>query len=453
MRRPRRLTRSVSRLRFARAVVSLSILLVAGCADPAAEDVPAGQAQSLSGRPLVAQLSRLGLDGPALVRNALALHSGVAAAAAEVPAGAADQRLARSALYPQIGLDLDAGLDSDGAEAPALKMRLTQLLTDFGQTALKIARSDLATRRAYLDFQIALEDAANEAVAAVLELELYRGLVALRAEELSEMRGLEGRLKQRQSAGAAAAPEVLEMRRRVAEAEFRLTEAQLMLAEAEAALLDLANGTLKSGGMPPPPARCRASAGRAFPNVEQARLDVAIGEADVELARRAKLPRVAVEGVAGQPLDGGGGSVGVRLNIGTNVFQGGGHQARIDAVSSRLDGQRAALERVLQRERLQTSALVRRQATLAQRAEVLSRQISLADEARALYASQYFDLGTRDLMDLLRAEEDFFALRADELSATKENVEVLWTCALRGEGLADLFNLEGYTLHGLPISF
>ncbi|MEO1988397.1 MAG: TolC family protein [Martelella sp.] len=78
-------------------------------------------------------------------------------------------------------------------------------------------------------------------------------------------------------------------------------------------------------------------------------------------------------------------------------------------------------------------------------------QTKLLDQTRALYRSQYFDLGTRNLNDLLDAEEDYYNALIERSDSERDLDIALLQCHLTGGTLRSALGLSNVTLYGYPI--
>lgn len=103
-------------------------------------------------------------------------------------------------------------------------------------------------------------------------------------------------------------------------------------------------------------------------------------------------------------------------------------------------------------ETLAERALRRSLAAGARKTAMLDRQIELLSRTRELYRSQYFDMGTRQLSELLDNEEEYYARQAElaELRATLAADRL--DCAVRSRVLRRELGLEGHSLHGFPLA-
>lgn len=432
---------------------SISALTVmAGCAGDEPTGTAARLQQAAAERPEVS-LSASGGAGTDAVRGALMRHPAIEEAANEIAASAAEVRVSRAALFPQLGLGATTGLttdDDDDDNDPALELTGSQVITDFGTTALSIDAADLDVLRNYVAFQQAVDDAAVETLTLMADVQRARALVPLRTEQLGAMRDLQGLVQQRRAAGATSEPDILETERRIQSAEFALFEAELAEAEAESALIEV-SGIPFSGKMPSAPSGrgCR-SGNLPDTSIQIARLDEAIAELTLEKTKRSHLPRIALEAVARQPTEGSA-RIGMNVNIDTRVFEGGARSARLDAAARSLQARKSGVARARQSDQLEQLRLTRELSAASQRQQMIGRQIGLLDEARELYRRQYFDLGTRDLVDLLDTEEDFFDLQADQIVSRHDEIALRWQCASRSNNLLPALGITEASLHGFPL--
>src|SRR5690606_22259580 len=110
----------------------------------------------------------------------------------------------------------------------------------------------------------------------------------------------------------------------------------------------------------------------------------------------------------------------VMLNVSAPLYQGGGNLARqrasrhaLGAAEAALDTARLANRQLLQGARAQAAGHAQRQGVLDDRVESLA-------QTRTLYRQQYLDLGTRSLLDLLNAEQEFQQSRMERANNTHE---------------------------------
>ncbi|WP_180898320.1 TolC family protein [Martelella soudanensis] len=361
--------------------------------------------------------------------------------------------VAKGDYMPMVSGGVTGGLgDADG---PSFVLSANQLLFDFGRTDRKVARADIVAQEAVLSFQSNADMVLMEVLDAYAEFDRYRNNVRIDQERVSRLSELADLINQRAAAGATTQPDVLAAANSVEKAKHALLE---MKSERDRA----ANQLREYSG----PAAVGLKAelqdfveactpttmvSEVLPEIAVARLQVAQAELDYEDARKARLPGVSAEAYGRQPLYEEGFRVGVNFNVLPTLFQGGAIEAARKAAEEAVAAAKANLDKV------------RRTATLASldagtemtnaRALIASAetQTRLLDETRTLYRSQYFDMGTRSLTDLLNAEEDYYdALIAGSDSERDLDVALL-KCHLANGTLRAALGLSQMTLYGYPI--
>ena len=144
--------------------------------------------------------------------------------------------------------------------------------------------------------------------------------------------------------------------------------------------------------------------------------------------------------------------VGLNLDIQSDLLQGGALSARENAERNSLTAAEARLDVVRLEDDLAERALLRSLAAGDRKTQMLNRQIGLLSETRALYRSQYFDMGTRQLSELLDNEEEYYARQAELAELRAELATTRLDCAARSRILRRELGLEGNSLYGFPLS-
>lgn len=422
------------------------LLLLAGCALPAADGTEATLAARAAELPALTPAS--GHDAASVVRNGLLLHPGVREAASRISASADEVRVQRAALFPSLGLSLGGGKGAAGQGKPALELTGQQLIVDFGDTKRAVTAADLDVQINYIAFQQTVDAAAVEVLTAYDAVRRYARLTDIRRQQLTAMRELQGLVSERISAGAAPAPDMLETRKRLQAAEFAVHDTELALAEARDRLTRL-SGQARGGALPALRGSCAATAGAD--DLRIARLQLAKAELDLDRAERARLPRINLAPIA-RARDGEGVKLGLNLGVDSDLLAGGAHTARANAARNRREAAQAGTEAASRNAGLDERALQRQIAGSARRMEMLRRQIELLAETRTLYRSQYLDLGTRQISDLLDNEEELYNRRAELIETESELGAARLECAVRDRSLRRAAGLAGSSIHGYPLA-
>jgi len=436
-------------IRPRRAISFLVMLsLVAGCASlPEPDGIEAAIIEQASG--LAPLTPARGDDGKSVARNGLLLSPSVREAAGQVSASADEVRVQRAALFPGLSLGVGGGVGSAGSGRAALELEASQLLFDGGNSQRDIKVADFDLQIDYITFQKTVDEVLVEFLEAYDGVQLQSDLLQVYRKQLAAFRELETLVARRVENGAASSTDLLETRKRMRSAEFLVTDAELALAEARDRLV-LLTGQSKGGrtGIRGPGCTDRGETD----NLKIARLEMGRAQLALEQAERARVPRVSLKPIVRSEFGTGQLPVGVDVDVQSDLLQGGAIQARMNVAQNALSAAKAKLEKASLEDRLTERKLRRTLATGARKSDMLQRQISLLSETRDLYRSQYFDMGTRQLSELLDNEEEYYARQAELAELRSELALANLECAVRSRVLRRELSLEGNSLYGFPLS-
>ncbi len=429
------------------AVLVSSVTLIAGCSLPEPDGTEAAIAAKAEGLALLAPAK--GRSPEAVVCNALLINPDVRAAASEVSASADEVRVQRAVLFPSLGLSLSAGIGEAGQEVDAVELKGRQLVLDFGRTKRAVTAADIDLQINYLTFQEAVDDAIFDVLETYDSVRRYVLLLEVRKKQLQEMSKLQSLVSRQTEIGAAPASDILEARKRMQAAAFLVHDTELALGEARARL-SLLSGQPRGGRI------SGLGIGKCVENetadeLRKARLQLAKAELDLEQAEKARQPRAYIEPIARQNIDGGGLAVGLNVGVNSDLLQGGALTARANAARNTRDGADAGVATARRNLTFDVTSLRRQIAAAKIKSGMLKRQIDLLVQTRSLYRSQYFDLGTREVSDLLDNEEEFYNRKAELVELESELAVNRVACSIRDRVLRKAVGIEGSSLYGYPL--
>ena len=424
----------------------VSLMSFSGCGLPEPDGTEAAIAARAAGLTPVVPV-RTG-DRQAVIRNGLLLHPDVRQAASSVLASADDVRVQRGAIFPRLGLSVGGGVGDAGDGDTTFGLVGEQLLTDFGNSKRAITSADLDLQIDYVTFQKTVDDAVVELLLAYDAVHRYQQLLDIRQKQLAAMRELAVLVEERTTAGAASAPDLLETRKRLQTAEFLVQDSELGLGDAMDRLLRLA-GQAKGGSLSLPPGACRIK--DETDDLLIAKLRLKKSEIDVERADRARLPRITLSPVTETEIGDSGLGVGLNLGVSSDLLRGGALTAQAKAARNERVAALASVEAETRNADLDARKLQREIAAADRREEMLNRQIKLLSETRVLYRSQYFQLGSRQLSDLLDNEEEYYERQAELVELSSTLAEDRLSCAVLGRSLRKLVGLTELSLYGFPL--
>jgi len=384
-----------------------------------------------------------------VARNGLLISPSVREAASLISASADEVRVQRAALFPGLSLAAGGGVGTASSGDPDIQLTGSQLLFDGGNSKRMVRIADFDLQINYIAFQKAVDDALVEILEAYDNVEKQRELLEVYKRQLKALTEIDGLVAKRSTSGATSSSDHLETRKRVQSAAFLVNDTQLALGEAQDRL------TLLSGQ--PQGARVKLflksckTLGETD-NQRMARLAQARAQLALEKAEKAINPRIALKPILGGELGVNKLPIGLNVDIQSDFLQGGALTAKANVARNQLAATHAKLAAVQLEDGLTESGLQRSLAAGDRKAAMLRRQIDLLKETRVLYRSQYFDMGTRQLSELLDNEEEYYSRQADliqlhsEISATKAK------CAVRSRALREELEVHENSLYGFPLT-
>ncbi len=427
---------------------ALGLAFLAGCSLPEADGTEAAIAAKASGLTPLAQSE--GRSPESVVRNGLLLSPAVREAASRVSASADQVRVQRAAIFPSLGLSISGGAGDAGEDDTNIDLQGRQLIVDFGRTKRAVTAADLDLQINYITYQQSVDFAIFDVIEAYDAVRRHVLVLEVRRAQLDAMRELQRLVAQRNDIGAADASDLLETRKRFQAAEFLVHDTELTLAQTRDRLARLSGQP--RGGRIPSVRIGDCSSDENSNELRKARLQLAKAQLDLERAERARLPRAYVEPLARHKVGRAGVSVGLNVGIDSDLLQGGALTARANAARNSRAGAEAGVEAARRDTALDAGQLKREITAAAQKIAMLKRQIDLLVKTRSLYRSQYFDLGTREISELLDNEEEFYNRKAELIEVeSNRNVDQI-DCAIREQSLRQAIGISGTSLYGYPLS-
>ena len=401
----------------------------------------AGRAQTAEGPPSSGQAATVEpMTLTQAARAAVEWHPAVRTSVQEVLQAGEGTAAARAGYYPQvrggIGSQISNGTigayDSRRVQTAALSV--SQMLYDFGKVASAIGQAEASVAATRAQLLVSVDDVARETALAWLEVRRQQALGEIAREQVRGVQALADLVMERQRKGASSRSDVAQAQSRVeaaraqqltADAQYARWKANLMqltgahlpiaVAQASPTALDGACHFVADVRTPHPPAVQLAQARRA---VAQA----ALRAADAQL-----LPTLSLDGSIGRGLDARSRLPGdnavtttVGLNFSMPLYEGGGNQARQRAAAYALSAAEASLAQVLLSVRQSLDDAVTQSQGQAQRLPVLAARVQSIRDTRDLYQQQYLQLGSRSLLDLLNAEQEYHGARFEQAESEHE---------------------------------
>jgi adhesin transport system outer membrane protein len=335
------------------------------------------------------------------------------------------------------------------------ELKLSQMLWDGNEVRSEVERQKARVNSASYRVEEAAEFVALNAIEAHLNAMRNQEIVRLNEANVEAHRRIRDQVEELERGGGGDIADVQQTLARISQAEASLATGIGELADSQATYLQVVGAAPQSLSMEPPPlTEIPASADLAAeaasvrsPTVQIAASDVDVSAAELRGTRANFYPRLDAElaSTAGNDLDGQKGSAvdaSALLVLRYNLYRGGADIAREREAFHRVNESRAGLERA--RRRAEEEARFSFNALTTARA----RTLALRDKAEAqrrtrdAYAQQ-FEIGQRDLLDVLDAENELFLARVSLVTAEyTERFAVYRLLAVAGD-LLDAMNVGG----------
>lgn len=405
------------------------------------------------------------------VQRAVSWHPAIDEAVGRLNRSSAEINVARAGYYPQVngGIDSSYSRDDDGdGWQPRINVSASQMVYDFGKVSGSVdaRRAGEAVSRAEL--LLAVDTLIRDTAYAVVEVQRNRALRKVAQEQFDGVRAIADLVQQRSDKGASTKSDQVQASARVEAARSTLLQIETELSRWESDLASLIGTSSLAMLSSDVPAWLMKACDVGQPDWSQVpamlQAEARKKEAEALLARsRAEsLPTLSLEAGAGYDLvrsssrrsdiDPDEPDFTVGLKVSSSLYEGGAAGARRDAASYALraadaarDNARFQVTRDLMAARGQIGDLSRLQASLSSRGGMM-------EETRDLYRQQYFELGTRTLLDLLNAEQELHTTEFDRVNTAHDLRRLGTDCLFNSGQTRTAFALGGTTVRGVSLS-
>lgn len=394
------------------------------------------------------------------VRSAVRTHPSIRGAREQVRQADEGVDAARAGYRPQISGGIEGRTNSyrnssyDSRHVYTATVNASQMLYDFGKVAGAARQARAGVRASEAQVEWVTDEIAMNTAQAWVDAHLQQALVALARERLDAVTAIASLVGERVAKGATSRSDLEQANSRVEALRSQLLGAEAEARRASLALMHLTGRTapVKIAGDIPAlfqTEACQAGVDASTPavRVAEARRDDA--RAQLDIARAERLPTVTLDGSLGYALTDGSRLYGehrssgqVGINLAMPLYQGGSTAARERGAYYQL----RSFEDAVQQARLEArQGLADARAQLdgwAGRAPVLDTRVRSIDATRDLYRQQYLQLGSRSLLDLLNAEQEYHSARVDQLQGAYSQYRLAVQCLYHRDELRSAFGLE-----------
>lgn len=396
------------------------------------------------------------------VRDAVAWHPSVDQAVAELQASGQQIREAKAGYYPEISGGVGPSLTVIGGARwrPRGTLSGSQMLYDFGKVGSAVEAAKAGERVSRADLLLAVDGLVRNTAIAVIEVQRYHALLGIARQQLSELQAINELVTLRVERGATTRSDSTQAEARIESAQATVLE---ITGELQRWQSNLRHLTGREGGVDVAsevPSWLDRACQLQTQDVDQlpavmqslARRDEA--EANYRGARAARLPTVSlgadVDTDMRDPFSERD-DISVGITISNSLYQGGARKAREQASFHALQSAEAAVASARIEARRALDENREQIGSLSERIEVLGRRHVDMRETRKLYGLQYFQLGTRTLLDLLNAQQELHQTLFDNVNAQHDLRRISLDCVYYSGELRNAFALTGTVVRGVAL--
>ncbi|MGM0516336.1 MAG: TolC family protein [Pseudomonadota bacterium] len=395
-------------------------------------------------------------DGPGLaelVRQAVDNHPSIQESLARIMQQRENVKMEKAGFLPQVtastrseyNSSLDRYVDVAGVTA-------SQLIWDFGAVSSSVQRERSGLERTRAEALERIEELSGDVGLTVVDLQRQQALRRVAVEQLERIEDLRDVTGERARRGASAQSELRQAEARVEAARITLSRVDSGLHRSQRELARFIPGIEVDGvadelpgGVAHACRDVRIDSGADLPSVLAAEASRDESRAQLAADRASRWPRLSVDVRADRYLDSDiddQNHASVYLNASVDLFRGGANRARVSGSRYREQAAQHALDTAMldAREDLASARLQSRD--LERQLRSLTLRIDHLDEVRELYRTQYLKAGTRTLLDVLNAEQEYFQARFDLIDARYDHRHLQVQCLIAGGQMRSAFDIS-----------
>jgi adhesin transport system outer membrane protein len=143
--------------------------------------------------------------------------------------------------------------------------------------------------------------------------------------------------------------------------------------------------------------------------------------------------------------------VSIGITVSSSLYQGGARKAREQASFYALQSANSAMAAARLEARRTLAEGQEQISNLRERIDAIGRRRASMQETGMLYRLQYFELGTRTLLDLLNAQQELHQTRFEEVNAEHDMRRLNVECLYSSGALRDAYALTGTVVRGVTL--
>lgn len=373
---------------------------------------------------------------PEAVRQGVASHPAIQAAEAEAESAATQVDIARDGYWPSV--EMSAGPENSLTGELGYDITATQVLYDWGKVGAQVDNASAQHRQQMASLKVTTDEVALDIIEIYLDVLASRRRVAEVETYIERLEALADLTVDRGSGGYADRSEAERARLELSRAHEQLSIEQGSLQEAGRQFRVLVNRPPDALQRPTPTMMAERfsddqriiSAIRDAPLLRQSRAELEAARAELDESQARLKPQLNLEGSVLRREIGGRmeEDTVLALRVRMEPFQGLSNFRRTDAARQRVEASEWSQRATHRDLRRQITSLVEQDDVLAWRLEALDEQIDNAVDVIETYRDQ-FDVGFRDVADLLSIERDRFEAKRQRVDLGIERLRIQYRVA------------------------
>ena len=366
---------------------------------------------------------------------------------------------AKAGYYPQVRAGIST--ENRNREIAAYGSRrlnqgqitVSQMIYDFGKVANSVDQARAGADAARAQMQLSTDSVIRETALAWVELSRQQEMSKIATTQVEGVKALADLAKEREAKGASTRSDTLQAQARVESAAAQAVSISTQVQRGRVNLMQLtgSKALVTSDGAAPQLLQqtCNAPSNLPHPLLQRAEALRDQAKAAARSADSALLPTLSLDGSVQRGIDKQSRLAGqsgfdstITLNFSAPLYEGGASQARqraalhaLEAADAAVEQAQLALRQGLMDSQAQTQGQRAREPMLVQRIESIRA-------TRNLYRDQYLQLGTRTLLELLNAEQEYHSARFDQLDNFYEQYRLAVECLYQTGNLREAFHLS-----------
>ena len=367
--------------------------------------------------------------------------------------------VAKAGYYPQIQGGVRSEYDNSANNRYNHKLvqkavvSATQMLYDFGKVSTEVDQAQARRMAAQAQVLLSIDDVARESAYAFIEVQRYQALEKVAEEQVERVSAIVDLARERRAQGASTLSDETQALSREASAQAMLLDIQTQVVRWQQNLSYLSSispiGQLDAKVPEVFEFACAADTPEwaLLPKVLVAEAQKAEALAALENANAQALPTLSLEGTVSRalnatPQSGSRNEAVAMLNLSMPFYQGGATSAQKRAARSGLGAAEAAANSARLTASQNLIEARNRTSGYRHRIGLLSQRIGSIAQTRDLYRDQYLSLGTRSLLDLLNAEQEYHQALQENINNNHDMRRMQVDCLYNSGRMREAFALD-----------